>query len=176
MEIVEIALVNKCCSCVLGCGVVLRGLDVRFHVRFECVHRIVTCRFDYCIGIEHSALTTAKNNAKFTLWCVLFVCMCVYMCLYVYLCVCMCLCNAQVTILDFFCTSISIFWNEFFDYVCMYVFQCSSYFSFDPTGKAREEQRLCCGGEQGVGVCQGKRLPTNQYTFICIRTYIHTCR
>ena len=67
MEIVEIALVNKCCSCVLGCGVVLRGLDVRFHVRFECVHRIVTCRFDYCIGIEHSALTTAKNNAKFTL-------------------------------------------------------------------------------------------------------------
>ena len=46
--------------------------------------------------------------------------MCVYMCLYVYLCVCMCLCNAQVTILDFFCTSISIFWNEFFDYVCMY--------------------------------------------------------
>ena len=31
-----------------GCGVILRGLDVRFHVRFECIQRIVPCRFNYC--------------------------------------------------------------------------------------------------------------------------------
>ena len=84
--------------------------------------------------------------------------MCVHKCLYVYICVYIHVCG--------------ILW------LCMYVFQCSSYFSFDPTGKAREEQRLCRGGGQGVGVCQGKRLLTNQYTsYTCIyiHTYMHAC-
>ncbi len=29
----------------------LRAMDVRFHVKFECSQRMVSCRFDYCTVI-----------------------------------------------------------------------------------------------------------------------------
>lgn len=38
-------------ECPLGCGTKLRAMEVRFHVKFECVQRMTTCRFDSCNGV-----------------------------------------------------------------------------------------------------------------------------
>lgn len=38
-------------DCPMGCGMKLRAIEVRFHVKFECVQRMTTCRFDYCEGV-----------------------------------------------------------------------------------------------------------------------------
>ena len=124
-----------------------------------------------------STLLKIMLNLLCNVYCL---CACVYLCVCMYIYVCVCVCAMHKLL---FSTSF-VHRFDILDqilclcmYVCMYVIQCCSYFSFDPTGKAREEQRLCCGGGQGVGVCQGKRLLTNQYTFTCIyiHTYIHTC-
>ncbi len=36
-----------------GCDVKIRALDVRFHVKFECLQRVVPCRFEYCKAVFH---------------------------------------------------------------------------------------------------------------------------
>jgi uncharacterized protein with von Willebrand factor type A (vWA) domain len=34
--------------CSLGCGEVVRVFDMRFHLKFECASRVVTCPIPYC--------------------------------------------------------------------------------------------------------------------------------
>jgi hypothetical protein len=42
------SLLPSCTLLFTGCPEKIKTVDVRFHVRFACVRRLVRCRFDYC--------------------------------------------------------------------------------------------------------------------------------
>lgn len=42
---------QRASPCPLDCGLLIRGLDRRFHVRFECEQRVVACRFSHCSSV-----------------------------------------------------------------------------------------------------------------------------
>lgn len=47
-------MLDLCCLLILhttGCDEKVKMVDVRFHVRYVCVKRMVACRFDYCSAV-----------------------------------------------------------------------------------------------------------------------------